>query len=153
MHKTGNAELTCQFCNFNVQWGPYREKSIERTVSELRALCGRYAKGQVFFLDNVLRHRGVGELAEQISATGIELRFFYELRANVSPYEFLLLWGAGLTSCQTGVEGLDNSYLRLIGKGTTAIQNLEAMRICYELGIANGGNLISGVPGIEPMRR
>ena len=147
VHKTGKAELTCQFCNFNVQWGPYREKSVEKTVSELRALCSRYSKGNVFFLDNVLRHRGVGKLAEQISATGMELRFFYEMRANVSPYEFLLLWEAGLTSCQTGVEGLDTNYLRLIGKGTTAIQNLEAMRTCYELGIPNGGNLIVAFPG------
>jgi len=147
VRKTGKAELTCQFCNFNVQWGPYREKSIEKTVSELRALCIRYSKGNVFFLDNVLRHRGVGELAEQITATDMEIRFFYEMRANVSPYEFLLLREAGLTSCQTGVEGLDTSYLALIGKGTTTIQNLEAMRTCYELGIRNGGNLIVGFPG------
>lgn len=147
VRKTGKAELTCQFCNFNVQWGPYREKSIERTVSEIQALCSRYSKGSVFFLDNVLRHRGVAELAERISATEMELRFFYEMRANVSAYELLLLWEAGLTSCQTGVEGLATSYLQLIGKGTTAIQNLEAMRTCYELGIGNGGNLIVAFPG------
>lgn len=147
VRKTGKPELTCQFCNFNVQWGPYREKSIEKTVSELRWLCDRYSKGKVFFLDNVLRHHGVAELAEQISATDMELRFFYEMRANVSPYEFLLLSEAGLTGCQTGVEALDSSYLKLIGKGTTAIQNLEAMRTCCELGITNGGNLIVGFPG------
>ena len=147
VRKTGRPELTCQFCNMNLQWGPYREKSVDRTVSELSQLCDRHSKRTVFFLDNVLRHHGVADLAQQIAATDLDVEFFYEMRASVSPYEFLLLREAGMTSCQTGVEGLDNEFLRLIGKGTTTIQNLEALRSCCELGIFNGGNLIVDFPG------
>jgi hypothetical protein len=48
---------------------------------------------------------------------------------------------------QFGVEGLSTSYLKRIGKRTSAIQNLEAMRMCTELRITNNANLIVGFPG------
>ena len=55
--------------------------------------------------------------------------------AYATPYELLLLWEAGLTGAQFGIEGLSTSYLRRVGKGTTTIQNLQVMKICFELGV------------------
>jgi hypothetical protein len=55
------------------------------------------------------------------------------MRANVRSHEFVLLWEAGLTSVQIGIEALSTSLLNRIGKGTTTIQNLHAMRLCASL--------------------
>lgn len=145
--RTGDPKATCFFCNLNVQWSGYREKSVARVVSEVDALTERYERARVFFLDNILRHRGEEALADGLASLGKDLELFYEMRANVRPHALLKLWEAGLSSTQFGIEGLSTSYLRRIGKGTTVIQNLEVMKICFELGIENGCNFIIDFPG------
>jgi ribosomal peptide maturation radical SAM protein 1 len=144
--RAGNPKSTCYFCNLNVQWGGYREKSIDRLVDELKELSDRYGTTQVYFLDNIIRHDGAGTLAERIRDLGRDYELFYEMRANIQPHDLVLLWEAGLREAQIGVEGLSTSYLRRIGKGTTAIQNLQAMKICYELDITHGANVILSFP-------
>ena len=148
--RAGNPKSTCYFCNLNVQWGGYRQKSVARLASEIDELSQRYQNLRLFFLDNVLRAKGVAEFAQAIAGQGKDYHIFYEMRANVRPYELLLLWEAGMRDTQFGIEGLSTSFLRRIGKGTTTIQNLQAMRLCGELGIDNGANLIVDFPGSTP---
>jgi ribosomal peptide maturation radical SAM protein 1 len=145
--RTGNPKATCAFCNLNVQWGGYREKSVSRVVRELDELSELHANTNVYFLDNIIRIRGVPDLARGISALGKDFSIFYEMRANVSPWEVFLLWEAGLNHVQFGIEALSNGVLRKIGKGTTVMQNLQAMRTCAELEIFNSANLIADFPG------
>ena len=53
---------------------------------------------------------------------------------------------AGLRKVQVGIEALSTRLLRKLHKGTTAIQNLEIMKHCEALGIANLSNLILHFP-------
>jgi ribosomal peptide maturation radical SAM protein 1 len=145
--KANSPTATCYFCNLNVQWNGYREKSVERTVAELRFLSDRYGVLDLYFLDNIIRARGAGDLARSILGLGRDFRIFYELRANLSQEELLLLRQAGLREAQFGIEGLSTSFLRRIGKGTTTIQNLAAMKTCEEVGVLNIANLIANFPG------
>lgn len=144
----GNAKATCYFCNLNVQWNGYRQKSVERLVDEVKTLSERYTNTQIYFLDNIIRVEGIEDMARGLSGLNKDLEFFYEMRANVHPYELLVLWEAGLRGMQVGIEGLSTAYLRRIGKGTRAIQNLQVMKTCAELGISNASaNLITWFPG------
>lgn len=145
--RTGNPKATCHFCNLNVQWNGYREKSTPRLVKEMSDLSERYGNGAIFFLDNIIRSKGVGDFGDAIAATGKEFALFYEMRANVSPAEVLSLWRAGVKYVQFGIEGLSSSYLKRVGKGTSAIQNLQAMKACHELNITNNANLLTHFPG------
>lgn len=147
INRTGNPKDTCFFCNLNLQWKGYREKSIARVLDEVRVLTERYANTRIFCLDNILRHKGTSELAEGLQALGGHFEIFHEVRANVSPLEWVQLKEAGMHSAQVGIEGLSTSYLRRIGKGTTTIQNLQAMRYVRELEITHFGNLIVDFPG------
>jgi len=156
--RAGNPKSTCFFCNLNVQWGGYRQKSVARLAAEIDMQSARYRNLRLFFLDNVLRAKGVAEFAQAIARQEKDYDIFYEMRANLRPYELLLLWEAGLRGSQFGIEGLSTSFLRRIGKGTTTIQNLQAMRLCVELGVDNGANLITDFPGstqeeVEETRR
>jgi ribosomal peptide maturation radical SAM protein 1 len=144
---TGNPRDTCYFCNLNVQWDGYRQKSVDRLVSEIDTLSSRYANSLVFFLDNILRTKGIGELSTKVAAQGKNYVFFYEMRAQASPYDILCMWEMGMRMVQFGIEGLSNAYLKRIGKGTSVIQNLQAMKTCYELNIDNFANLLSDFPG------
>lgn len=145
--RTGSARDTCYFCNLNLQWKGYREKTVERVAAEMLSLSERYANTRVFFLDNIIRHKGVVELADAIERAGRDFELFHEMRANVTPLEWVRLRDVGLEAVQVGIEGLSTSYLRRIGKGTTAMQNLQAMRYLRELDIAHFGNLIVDFPG------
>jgi ribosomal peptide maturation radical SAM protein 1 len=145
--KTGDPTQTCFFCNLNVQWNGYREKSVPRVAKELASLSSRYRIGKAFFVDNIMRHRGVEELAHAIAALDRDLDLFYENRANLKAKELLALWEAGLSATQFGIEALSTSMLKRIGKGTTMIQNLEVMRLCTELEIDHIANLITDFPG------
>jgi ribosomal peptide maturation radical SAM protein 1 len=145
--RTGNPKDTCYFCNLNVQWQGYREKSLERLVREVDQCTTKYSNTAIFFLDNIIRTKGVEELGERLAALNKDLVLFYELRANIHPHELLCLWEAGLEAVQFGIEALSTSLLRRIGKGTTAIKNLQAMKVCHELRIDNLANLILDFPG------
>lgn len=145
--RSGNPKATCYFCNLNVQWGGYRQKSPRRLIEELVGNAEKHGTVRAYFVDNILRHQGIEEFARGIQDTNIEFDLFFEMRAHIKPYDFLLMWEAGLTGTQFGVEGLSTAYLRRIGKGTTLLQNLQAMRLCAELGVPHGANLITHFPG------
>ncbi|NUP09778.1 MAG: RiPP maturation radical SAM protein 1 [Polyangiaceae bacterium] len=145
--RTGNPKDTCYFCNLNVQWGGYREKSVQRVGAEMSALSNRYRNLQAYFIDNILRHKDAVHFAETIASLKKHFRIFYELRASIRAHEFLLLYEAGLREAQFGVEGLSTSFLRRINKGTTTAQNLHAMKLCTEFHVAHPANLILSFPG------
>ncbi|MBE4751755.1 RiPP maturation radical SAM protein 1 [Corallococcus sp. ZKHCc1 1396] len=156
--RTGNPKNTCYFCNLNVQWNGYRQKRSERVVSEVVALNERYANNVLFFLDNIIRAKGIEELAQGLIDTRKDFILFYEMRANVKPHELGLLHEAGLRFVQFGIESLSPTYLERIGKGTSVIANLQVMKLCHELGITNGANLLTHFPGgtaeeVEETRR
>ena len=131
-----------------MQWDGYRQKSVPRVVREMDELSSRYSNTLLFFLDNILRTKGIEEFSQAVRRHGKDYVLFYEMRAQMSPYEILSMWEMGLRGAQFGIEGLSNAYLKRIGKGTTVIQNLQAMKTCYELNIdQNGANLVIDFPG------
>ncbi|MCB2264296.1 MAG: radical SAM protein [Candidatus Thiosymbion ectosymbiont of Robbea hypermnestra] len=136
----------CRYCNLNNLWRGYRVKSAHRFAAEVAYLCKRYRKTTFEALDNVLNRREIQPLARALRDTHMDLWFFYELRANISPYELLALQEAGLVHAQVGIEGLSRSFLKRIRKGTQVIQNLQVMKTLYELGIGSGSNLIVDYP-------
>src|SRR6185295_8604606 len=124
------------------------EKSAGTIVKQMKKLSTKYKNNRIFFLDNIIRAKGIQEFAVLIARQKIKYSLFYELRAHIRPYELLMLWEAGLEMSQIGVESLSTRILKKIGKGTTAIQNLQAMKVCAELGISHGANLIVNFPGV-----
>lgn len=145
--KANDPKATCYFCNLNVQWGGYRQKSVERIVRELEQAALRHQNVHAYFVDNILRRTEVEELAAALCRAGMEFDVFLEMRAHVSPHDVLVLWEAGLTRTQFGIEALSTEHLARIGKGTTLLQNLQAMRSCAEFGISHGANLLTSFPG------
>lgn len=87
------------------------------------------------------------ELASALKKRKQQLCFFITLRANITPREILSLNEAGMVRSECGIEGLSNSFLKRINKGTTVIQNLQVLKTCHELGIWNNTHLISEFPG------
>lgn len=140
----------CRFCNLNLQWHSYRKKSVPQMVREIKDLTDRYPSIDLAFTDNALPPHQGPELFTALTTLEKDLGIFAELRAGQSAQALALMREGGLKTVQIGIEALSSSLLKRMGKGTTALQNIETMRHCEELGIIQSGNLITMFPGSSP---
>ena len=141
---------SCSFCNLNATWSSYREKSIDRTVREIRTLVEKHGVSRIMLVDNIIRQgRQLTELLARLSTEAPQLEIVLEAKASLRPTEFYALKRAGVVEMQTGIESLSTGMLRrLINKGTSAIHNIQAMRWMEDLGIRHVGNIILQYPGV-----
>jgi anaerobic magnesium-protoporphyrin IX monomethyl ester cyclase len=134
----------CTFCEArNTRWRP---RPVEHLVAELKVLAGKYPGTLFYMVDNIFlgfsqdgSHLARGrEIARQIIAQGIDLRFVIQDRAaNVDRETFALLKQAGLCEVYLGIESFADSALRAFRKGTdsSAAGNGRALRLLGELEI------------------
>ena len=139
----------CAFCNLNRQWQGYRSKQPQQVVSEIDHLTSRYQCLSTSLVDNVLPHKLSSEVFKAVANLGKDLKLFAEIRANTPARDLAVMRAAGMQELQIGIESLSTSLLKKLQKGTRAIQNLEVMRNCEELGITNCSNLILCFPGSD----
>jgi len=148
--ETGDTRRGCRFCNLNLQWRGYRAKSPERAVREIDGLTRRHRVLSVPFTDNLLPARGARSLFTALARLPQDLRLFGEIRASTPAGDLRAMAAAGMEEVQVGAEALSTELLRKIGKGTTALQNLEIMKQCEAPDTpAMAGNLILHVPGSD----
>ena len=141
-----NPKLSCQFCNLNLQWQGYREKSVQKQVNELDSLSRRHNTNRFLFVDNILRFKDPEQLFQGIAGLGRSFQINLEARAHISETLLQYMKNAGVESVQIGVESLSTQTLKKINKGTTAIQNIEVMKQMERIGIANPANIIYALP-------
>lgn len=139
----------CAFCNLNLQWKGYRTKDPGQVAKEIDCQTTKYQTLAVSIVDNVLPKKASKEIFHKLIGLNKDLRMFSEIRATTTRSELNLMLQAGMREVQIGIEALATSLLAKLHKGTTAIQNLEIMRDCEELGLANYSNLILHFPGSD----
>lgn len=137
----------CAFCNLNLQWKGYRKKSPEKIAREIDSLSSRYKVLSISFMDNLLPRMGSVNLFNALAETGKQFRLFGEIRADTPLNTLKAMRRAGMRELQVGIEALSSSLLNRMGKGTSTMDNIEAMRHCEALGINHGGNLLLNFPG------
>ena len=146
----GSPRRGCRFCNLNLQWRGYRAKSPERAAREIDGLTRKHRVLSVPLVDNLLPARNTRTLFAALARLPQDLRLFGEIRAATPAGDLRAMAAAGMEEVQVGVEALSTELLRKIGKGTTALQNLEIMKRCEAPDMPDlAGNLILHVPGSD----
>jgi ribosomal peptide maturation radical SAM protein 1 len=140
----------CTFCGLNGMSMAYRSKSAARVLLELSALAARYRVNHVEMVDNILDMHYLRDVLPRIAELGLGIELFYEIKANLSKDQLKVLAAAGVTSVQPGIESLSSDVLALMRKGTSALQNVQLLKWCAELGITAYWNLLYGFPGEAP---
>jgi len=140
----------CAFCNLNLQWEGYRTKHPSQVVSEIDQLTTTYKTLSVAFTDNLLPLKTSRKIFKQIKELKKDFHLFGEIRATTPMRDLARMQSAGMREVQIGIEALSTRLLKKLGKGTTAIQNIEIMKHCEMLGIQNSSNLIIHFPGSDP---
>ncbi len=139
----------CAFCNLNLQWSGYRQKTPARVVHDIDALTERHQTLSVAFMDNVLPSKSSDTLFSGLGRLNKDLQMFSEIRASTPLKTLARMRSAGMTEVQVGVEALSSNLLKKMNKGTTAIQNMEIMKNCEALGLRNASNLMLHFPGSD----
>lgn len=140
----------CTFCGLNGLSMAYRAMKPEVALELFRSLF-RYS-GRVSRLtsvDNILPKSYLKEVLPLLE-TPPDMEIFYEVKADLSEEEIVVLARAGVRQIQPGIEALATSTLKLMKKGTTVFQNLKLLKLCALYGIKPHWNLLLGFPGEGP---
>jgi len=137
----------CTFCNLNLQWRGYRWKQADSMLREVRQQSTRHKCLDFCFTDNALPPKEADSFFNTLAHETCDYSFFAEVRVITDPDTPRNYRRGGLTTIQVGIESLSTSLLKRMKKGTTAIENIAAMRQSAEAGIQLDGNLIVEFPG------
>jgi ribosomal peptide maturation radical SAM protein 1 len=137
----------CTFCNLNLQYNNYREKSVEKILEEIKFLSNKYKMLTFQMTGNTLPLKNYRYLFEEIKKIDKDFIFIAEARAGrLKSDDYKLLKEAGFTTIQTGIESFSSNYLKKMNKGTLVIDNIAALKFCKENGITNRYNIIIDFP-------
>ncbi len=138
----------CTFCGLNGPARNYREKTTERLADEIKTLTERYPETKIcVFTDSILSHTQMKELPAALKARDIHLKFFSEIKANITEEDVRSLSGAGFIQLQPGIESLQDDILKIMNKGCRAIRQIETLKSCRTYNMQLAWNLLCGFPG------
>jgi ribosomal peptide maturation radical SAM protein 1 len=136
---------SCSFCSLNIQWNNTRTQTPEKVKFNILSLVEKYKILDFFFVDNITPLNS-NEIFEEVQLLNIDLRFFYEMRANISYESLKILHKSGLKRVQIGTEAMSSSLLRKFNKKSLTIHNIQGLKNCEELGIVVSSNFIINHP-------
>jgi ribosomal peptide maturation radical SAM protein 1 len=140
----------CTFCGLDSRSLAFRRKSARRAIDELAWLTKRHPGCAVEATDNILDMRSFEDFVPELASRRPRVDLFYEVKANLRKEQLRRLRDAGVRHIQPGIESFSDAVLRLARKGTTALQNIQLLKWCRELGIEVVWNLLWGFPGEPP---
>lgn len=141
------AKSHCTFCGLNGGAMNYRQKPAEQAAAEMTELSARYNNRNIEAVDNILAIDYVDRTLPQLTALPDKLNIFFEVKANLKRHEIEKFAAAGIRWIQPGIESLDTRVLKLMGKGTTAAQNVLLLKWCRQYGVRISWSVLWGFPG------
>ena len=139
----------CTFCGLNGETMAYRSKSPRRALDELTHLARRHPGCNIGATDSILDMGYFKDFIPELAALRRGPSLYYEVKSNLSKEQVRMLRDARIRRIQPGIESLSDPILRLMRKGVSALQNVQLLKWCKELGVEPSWNLIWGFPG-EP---
>lgn len=139
----------CTFCGLNGPTCTYREKDTEHFYQEIREAMERYPGARIQLSDNVLSRNMIRKLLPKLAEDPEIGSFTAEVKTNLNSAEVDLLSRAGFFIVQPGIESLSDHLLKLMGKGTSAIQNIALLKYMRSSNVYPIWNMLCAVPGEE----
>lgn len=140
----------CTFCGISNEAMSYRSKSPQRAFDEISYLTERYSTRKIHVVDCILDMKYFKDFLPRLAELDPKLDLFYEVKANMKKEQVQILYDAGVRTIQPGIESFSNSTLQLMGKGVSALQNIQLLKWCKELGLKVSWNILWGFPGEDP---
>ena len=144
------AKHHCTFCGLNGGTMHFRSKSPAAGRSRRSRGCLRRGRRLGRGGRQHPRHALLLHLLPELARRGAPVELFYEVKANLTRAQVAALARPGVRHVQPGIESLSDHVLRLMRKGTTALQNLQLLKWCTEYGVVPEWNFLYGFPREDP---
>lgn len=145
----GCAGARCLFCDRGGFGFQVRFRSVENVFAEIEELINIYGARDLKFFDDTftLDKRRVIRICEEFKKRKIDIPWCCLARANTVNREVLkAMKEAGCWEILFGLESMDQNVLTKLMKFTTVEQNVQAVRLCQEVGISVRANFVVGSP-------
>ena len=139
----------CVYCGFTGEAMTFRTKSPTRIVEEVSDLVQLGARF-LHCVDNIPDPRSFEAVLPRLTALANECQLFWEVMPNLTCRQVELLRKSGVRWVQAGIESLSTRVLRLMGKGTSALQNVRFLKYAAQWGIGASWSLLFGFAGEDP---
>ena len=145
----GCAGARCLFCDQGVFGFQVRFRSVENVFAEIEELIDVHGARDLKFFDDTftLDEKRVFRICEEFKKRRLDVPWCCLARANTVNREMLkAMRDAGCWEILFGFESMDQNVLSRLMKFTTVEQNVQAVKLCHEVGINVRGNFIVGSP-------
>jgi ribosomal peptide maturation radical SAM protein 1 len=139
----------CTFCSLNGERITFRSRSPERILTDIDTLHRKYGTKHFNVVDNILDDAFYTTLFPRLGNQRRGVTFSWEVRPNLGRDKAAALAQAGVVHVQPGIESLSTPALRRMRKGTSAIDNLQALKWLTAFGVKCQWNFLTSVPGEE----
>ena len=142
----------CTFCDYGLNTdrptSPWRERSIEQVVCDLKEVLEKHQIQNVYFAVDVMAPGYLERLSEAIIEAGLKFRWSAELRMEkiFSPDRCDKMVQAGCVCASFGMESGNQRILNLIDKGTNIVYMEQTMRNFAQAGVAVQLMTFAGFP-------
>lgn len=140
------AKNHCTFCGLNAEGMMFREKPVERVLSEIEELK-QWGVPRLMLTDNIMPHHYLKDLLPRLADQPDRLGLYYEIKANLTEAQVDQLVQGGVVAIQPGIESLSSDTLRLMRKGVSSHQNIALLRHCGGVSLQVFWNILYGLPG------
>jgi ribosomal peptide maturation radical SAM protein 1 len=125
----------CVFCGLNEELIKFREKDVERVVSEIISLSRKYRTISLLATDWILSRKSRRSIFQRLRDYHVDIQLTYATRSDMPKEEIALMKEAGVVTLVPGIESFSTELLRLMGKATTGIRQVQFLRWCNEYGL------------------
>ena len=139
----------CAFCDTSLPYiGDYRAPQASAVVDRMERIAEQTRRTGFHFVDEALPPRLLHDVAEEILRRGLTLSFWGNIRFEKAYTADLcdLLAEAGMVAVSGGLEVASDRLLKLMDKGVTIGQTVEACRHLRDAGIMVHTYLMYGFP-------
>jgi magnesium-protoporphyrin IX monomethyl ester (oxidative) cyclase len=128
-------KIKCTFCGLNTI-SKHTHMSNNKARNYIDWLIEKYSKDFPFFMavDLTLPHNYPRDVFLK-QKNVLNNTVIYEVRADLSKEDMIILKNAGVTILQPGIESLSTETLKRMHKGTTSFTNIQFLKNALEIGI------------------
>jgi len=141
----------CHFCGLNGEMVKFRVKKAERVLEELDLIVEKYIKPyhlkQLSMVDNIIAKNYFTDLLPKLNGRMTDAIIFWETKSTLNKQQVKALADANVFLIQPGIESLNTSILKLMGKGTSSLHNVQLLKYCKEYNVYPSWNILTGFPG------
>lgn len=141
------AKSHCTFCGLNADRMAFRSKSADRAFAEFEQQAERWGLSRFFVVHNILDYDYFRSLLPRLAASDRDYFVHYEIKANLRRHHVEAMRTAGVLKVQPGIELLNSGILKLMKKGISALQNVQALKWLTEGGFDVSWFILTGFPG------